>query len=140
MSAVEICCRAALLIGERDEIRMSFSRRISRPVVTVSISLLVLLAYGVGATFWRTPNPVAWPQQWRADDQSQICRATLRRIDIAIQEWALEHNAAGTAAVPAETIRARLAGQHVPACPSGGAYSVSTVEEPPRCSVPNHGL
>ena len=119
---------------------MSFSRRISRRVFAAGIGLLVLLAYGAGAIFWRTPNPAAWPQQWRADDHSQTCRATLRRIDIAIQEWALEHNAASTAVVPTETIRERLEGQHVPACPSGGAYSVSTVEEPPRCSIPNHGL
>lgn len=133
-------CRAALSVGEQDEIRMSFSRRISRSAATASISLLVLLAYGAGAILWRTPNPVAWPQQWRANNHSQTCRATLRRIDIAIQEWALEHNPAGAAVVPVETIRARLEGQHVPACPAGGAYSVSTVAEPPRCSIPNHGL
>ncbi len=119
---------------------MSASRRISRSAAIASSSALALLAYGAAAIFWHTPNPIAWPQQWRANDHVQTCRATLRRIDIAIQEWALDHNAAGTAAVPTETIRARLEGQHVPACPAGGSYSVSTVEEPPRCSVPNHGL
>lgn len=119
---------------------MSFPHRLSRPAVTASIGLLLLLAYGAGVIVWHTPNPAAWPELWRANDQSKTCRATLRRIDIAIQEWALEHHAAGPIAVPSETIRTRLQGQHVPACPSGGAYSISTVEEPPRCSVPNHGL
>ena len=119
---------------------MIFARRVSRPVCLVLAGLVLLGAYAAGWRVWRTPNPARWPERFHADAQARACRATLRQIDIAIQEWALENHAANQVAVPTETIRARLDGAHVPACPAGGAYSIGTVEEPPRCSVHGAGL
>ena len=116
---------------------MIFARRLSRPLALALAGLAVLLLYAVGWCVWRTPNPARWPERFRAGTEARACRATLREIDIAIQEWALENPAANALTVPTETIRARLAGAHVPACPAGGAYSIGTVAEPPRCSI--HG-
>ncbi len=119
---------------------MIFVRRISRPVRLVLAGLVLPLAYVAAWCAWRTPNPARWPERFHADAQTRACRATLREIDIAIQEWAWENHAANPLAVPTEIIRDRLRGLHVPACPAGGAYAIGTVAEPPRCSVHGTGL
>ena len=78
---------------------------------------------------------------------SSSCIANLKQIQGAVEQWALENkitNAAhrvtmadisgGADKYIKQSINTELK------CPAGGAYSVTTVGEEPRCSVAGHSL
>jgi prepilin-type N-terminal cleavage/methylation domain-containing protein len=79
----------------------------------------------------------------RTTSQTNACINNLRQIDSGIQQWALENNKSGTAAVTSANVTPYLgrgtAGQY-PTCPAGGTYTVTTVAAKPTCSVANHAL
>ena len=67
------------------------------------------------------------------------CINNLRQIDGAKEQWAMEKKiASGEPGVEAEIATYIKGG--IPKCPAGGKYSIGKVNEPPRCSVPDHGL
>ena len=74
------------------------------------------------------------------------CINNLRQIDGAKEQWALDHHKkAGDDAVQAEVAKYIKWGW--PKCPgavrrgvAAGVYSIGKVDEPPRCSVPDHTL
>ena len=79
----------------------------------------------------------------RTTSQTNACINNLRQIDSGIQQWALENNKSGTAAVTSANVTPYLgrgtAGQY-PTCPAGGTYAVTTVQAKPTCTVANHAL
>jgi hypothetical protein len=72
------------------------------------------------------------------------CANNLRWIDGAKKEWALEGHKT-TNDVPTESDLLAFLGGHTPAdhrrgdffprCPSGGAYTIGALAEPPKCSI-----
>jgi len=71
------------------------------------------------------------------------CIYNLRLIDSAKGQWALENHKQNTDTPTADDIRPYLgrgpAGEF-PVCPDGGTYTIGTIAEKPRCSVPGHVL
>ena len=79
----------------------------------------------------------------RTTTQQNACINNLRQIDGAIQQWALEKNKAGSATVTSADAMQYLGRGSIgewPTCPSGGTYSMTTVNERPRCDQSGHVL
>jgi hypothetical protein len=79
-------------------------------------------------------------QQAQADKARNTCINNLRQIDGAIQQWALENKQEANAPVTAQQIAPYLGNTQVPACPSGGVYTIKNVSIAPTCSIPGHSL
>ena len=73
----------------------------------------------------------------RESSRTKACVANLKQIDASIEQWAMDNKKAGTDAV---TIADLTGGAEpylttAPSCPSGGAYTVTTVNANPTCSI-----
>jgi small-conductance mechanosensitive channel len=68
------------------------------------------------------------------------CVNNLRQIDGAKQQWALEHQKAGSALMTQADLLPYLKGNVMPACPAGGVYSLNPVSVPPICNIPGHTI
>jgi len=71
------------------------------------------------------------------------CINNLRLFDSAKQQWALENRKQTTDTPTLDNLRPYLGrgpNGEMPTCPSGGSYTVGTVGEPPKCSIPGHVL
>jgi len=79
-------------------------------------------------------------QQPENDPARSKCINNLRQIDGAKQQWALENKQPAEAVPLAHQIAPYLPGQTVPACPSGGVYTLGNLETTPTCSIPGHAL
>ncbi|MEW6306810.1 MAG: hypothetical protein AB1705_25375 [Verrucomicrobiota bacterium] len=79
-------------------------------------------------------------QRQRAAAQKQSCIANLKQIEGAIHSWHLENKKSQTDTVDFEEVSKHLRGGVPPVCPAGGTYTVTTVSERPRCSIPGHTL
>ena len=86
-----------------------------------------------------TLSAIAIPNVIKARQTSQMdaCISNLRQIDGAVQRWALENNKTGSDSVTSTDVVLYLgrkpAGEW-PACPAGGTYAVSTVDQKPTCT------
>ena len=79
-------------------------------------------------------------QQGALAAQRNACINTLRQLDAAKQQWALENGKTADATPTAQDILAYLPGNAIPACPAGGAYQLNKLGSPPTCSIPAHKL
>jgi hypothetical protein len=68
------------------------------------------------------------------------CINNLRQIDGAKQQWALEHQKAGSALMTQADLLPYFKGNAMPACPAGGVYSLNPVSVPPICNIPGHAI
>jgi hypothetical protein len=70
-----------------------------------------------------------------------VCIAYLKTIDGAKSTWALE-NHKQTNDIPADSdlFGITLYIREKPSCPQGGTYTISAVNQRPRCTVPGHTL
>jgi prepilin-type N-terminal cleavage/methylation domain-containing protein len=84
----------------------------------------------------------------RETARKNACINNLRLIDTAIQQWALEANKNENDSVKLDSLSAYLnrsggqingTGSGAVRCPSGGTYSVSTVNAKPTCSKSGDG-
>jgi hypothetical protein len=78
---------------------------------------------------------------------ANACINNLRQIDIAKNQWALEHNAKSNDVVTINDIRPYIERERnnpyikldakgdLPKCPSGGIYTIGKIGEPPTCSL-----
>ena len=73
-----------------------------------------------------------------ADDNRNTCLQNLRAIDAAKQLWALAYNKDAKDTPTVKDLQPYLKGGALPVCPSGGAYLIGAMDEPPICSVPGH--
>ncbi len=79
----------------------------------------------------------------RTTSQTNACINNLRQIDGGIQQWALENNKSGSATVTSANVMPYLGRGTTgewPECPSGGTYSLSTVNAKPTCNQSGHAL
>jgi type II secretory pathway pseudopilin PulG len=75
-----------------------------------------------------------------AQNEQKTCINNLRLIDDAKQEWAKEYSAPTNAVPTQKDLLPYLKDNVFPTCPSGGAYSINSVDEVPTCSIPSHSL
>ncbi len=68
------------------------------------------------------------------------CINTLRLIDGAKQQWALEKQKPGGALLTAADLAPYMKSNAVPTCPAGGVYTLNPVSVAPICSIPGHAL
>lgn len=72
----------------------------------------------------------------RESARSRSCRANLYQIQGAKERWAMDNNQPGTATPNmTDLVAPGVYLKGTPLCPSGGAYEVRPLYEPPRCSV-----
>ncbi len=82
---------------------------------------------------------IAVPSYFNASERARAtaCRANLRKIQAAKEQWALANRRPGTATPGwAQLVPQFL--QQQPQCPSGGSYTLRNVRTPPTCSVAGH--
>ncbi len=82
---------------------------------------------------------IAVPSYFNASERARAtaCRANLRKIQAAKEQWALVNRRPGTATPGwAQLVPQFL--QQQPQCPSGGSYTLRNVRTPPTCSVAGH--
>ena len=77
----------------------------------------------------------------RARSAQSGCINNPRQIESAKTQWALERKA-GPLALPtdADLFGFGLYLKKKPGCPAGGLYTLDTVNNPPTCDQPGHGL
>lgn len=106
--------------------------------------MIVVAIIGLLATI-AVPNFI----KSRETARKNACINNLRLIDTAVQQWALENNKNGGDTVAVDSLTAYLnrgAGQingtaaGAVKCPSGGTYTLTTVDQKPTCSVAGHAL
>ncbi|HWC59270.1 MAG TPA: prepilin-type N-terminal cleavage/methylation domain-containing protein [Verrucomicrobiae bacterium] len=115
--------------------KIQFSRKAAFTLVEIMIVVAIIgLLAGIAI-----PNFI----KARETARKNACINNLRLIDSAIQQWALESNKNGTDNVVLDSLSPYLnrsggqingTGTGAVKCPSGGTYSVSTVDTKPTCS------
>ena len=90
-------------------------------------------------------------QQTQAEQQRQAaqaaaaananaCIASLRALELAKAQWALDKNKAATDVPSTQDLLPYLKDGIFPVCPDGGSYSLNAASELPTCSVQGHVL
>ena len=84
---------------------------------------------------------VAIPNLIKARKTAQVnaCKANLRTLEFAIQQWALEKHKGEDSEVTLEDLESYMK-DGIPRCPAGGEYKLGTVEEKPTCNVGGHTI
>jgi hypothetical protein len=109
---------------------MKSRRQVAAVVISVALIVAVVLLYA---------------HHHRIVVNRATCIDTLRQIDGAKLQWALEHGASSNA-VPTWDDIYGYGGRgypdwyihYPPRCPSGGTYTIRRVADPPTCSFPGH--
>ena len=109
----------------------------SREIIVLAFLFFV---FGVFAVLERPKFVTGSPPS-----QASICINNLRQIDEAKNSWVLEHNLTNGASLAADQLTNYFREGEMPACPSGGIYSVGIVGKVPTCSLgttvtPAHAL
>jgi hypothetical protein len=68
------------------------------------------------------------------------CINSLRQLDGAKQQWALENHKDTNAIPTTADVAPYLKNNHFPVCPKGGKYTICRVGEDPTCSIPGDVL
>lgn len=68
------------------------------------------------------------------------CINSLRELDAAKQQWALEKNKTVDAVPKPRDLLPYFSGGVYPVCPDGGAYALHSMEEVPTCTIQGHAL
>lgn len=67
--------------------------------------------------------------------RAKSCVSNLKQIDAAKQQWAMDNKKLGTdTPVDADLSPTYIKGT-MPACPSGGTYTINAVDTDPTCSI-----
>lgn len=115
------------------------SRMTKRARISVIVILGLLLVIFVGLL----------PAFIKARSTSAVipCLGNLQKIDVAKNQWALEHHKTEQDTPTWDDIRPYLPARwsnSIPVCPDGGAYTLGRVGESPTCSLgdkePRHKL
>ncbi|MGQ9658022.1 MAG: competence type IV pilus major pilin ComGC [Fimbriimonadales bacterium] len=79
---------------------------------------------------------IAVPSMFNASERARAnaCRANLRQIQAAKEQWALVNRRPGTATPSWANLVPQFL-QRQPQCPSGGTYTLRNVRTRPTCSI-----
>jgi type II secretion system protein G len=108
--------------------RTLLNRRRERGFTLVEIMIVVLI---IGILL-----AIAVPSFMNARERSRAnaCRANLRQIQAAKEQWAMANNQ-GPTATPAWADLVPNFLQQQPNCPSGGTYTIGNMSTNPTCSI-----
>lgn len=111
---------------------MSLNRfRKSRQGFTLIEIMIVVLIIGILLAI-AVPNFI----QARDSSRSRSCVSNLKQIDAAKQQFAMDNRLAGSATVAdSDIVGTYIKGSALPQCPSGGTYTIGTVDTDPACSI-----
>ena len=104
-------------------------------VVVSSLFTLIFTVLTVVLVIAAIPNI----KEAHKEAQINACRSNLRTIEFAIQQWALEKRKRDDSEVSLEDLESYMK-DGIPRCPSGGEYTLGTVEEKPTCNVGGHTI
>ena len=79
-------------------------------------------------------------QQFQASAAANPCINSLRMIEGAKDQWALENKKGTGDAASAQDLLPYLKNNALPACPQGGVYTLNAVGAMATCSIPGHVL
>ena len=84
---------------------------------------------------------IAVPSMFNASERARAnaCRANLRQIQAAKEQWAMANNQ-GPDAEPTQAQLTNGFLQSWPVCPSGGTYTIGNMSTNPTCSIAGHTL
>ena len=82
----------------------------------------------------------AFQQSRSAESQINACVNSLRILEGAKEQWALENRKPVGTLVNAVDLQPYLRGGVIPACPAGGVYSFNSVGVPSACNIPGHAV
>jgi chromosome segregation ATPase len=68
------------------------------------------------------------------------CLNSLRQLDAAKQQWALENQKRQDSLPAATDLAPYFANNLPPVCPAGGIYTINAINQKPACSVAGHAL
>jgi type II secretion system protein G len=113
--------------------RTLLNRRREQGFTLVEIMIVVLI---IGILL-----AIAVPSFINARERSRAnaCRANLRQIQAAKEQWAMANNQ-GPTATPGWGDLVPTFMQQQPSCPSGGTYTIGNVNTDPLCSITGHTL
>ena len=113
--------------------RTLLNRRRERGFTLVEIMIVVLIICILLA--------IAVPSFMNARERSRAnaCRANLRQIQAAKEQWAMATNQRATA-TPAWDDLVPTFMQQQPSCPSGGNYTIGNMSTNPTCDITGHSL
>jgi len=103
----------------------------------ITVSVLAVIGSGILAF---AANDALFVRPKHGDPRI-ACIQNLRAIEGAKATWALEHSK-DTNAVPMDTdlFGDALYIREKPACPAKGAYTLGSIAQKPRCSIPGHTI
>ena len=113
--------------------RTLLNRRRERGFTLVEIMIVVLI---IGILL-----AIAVPSFMNARERSRAnaCRANLRQIQAAKEQWAMANNRGPNATPDWDDLVPDFM-QQQPNCPSGGTYTIGDMSTNPRCSIAGHTL
>jgi prepilin-type N-terminal cleavage/methylation domain-containing protein len=88
---------------------------------------------------------IAIPNFLRARETSRAksCQGNLRQVETAKEQWAMDTKAAATASPTAANLVTEYmkssTDDALPACPSGGTYTIGTLSASPTCGIGTNG-
>jgi chromosome segregation ATPase len=88
----------------------------------------------------RQARAVVQQSQTQAVVERDACIASLKLIEAAKLQWALDNNKTEDAIPATQDLLPYLKDQVFPVCPSGGVYTINSVGQLPTCSIPGHAL
>lgn len=114
--------------------RTLLNRRRERGFTLVEIMIVVLI---IGILL-----AIAVPSFMNARERSRAnaCRANLRQIQAAKEQWAMANNKGPTDEPTQQNLAPEFI-QQFPTCPSGGTYTIGNLMTNPTCSIGgNHSI
>ncbi|MEJ0088705.1 MAG: hypothetical protein WDM80_02985 [Limisphaerales bacterium] len=108
------------------ENKLPFKPDVGFWVVSLSlIGLLFILVWPIS----RHPNPSI------IHSAAHDCINNLKQIDLAKNQWAIDHNAKTNEVVTMDALTDYLGSTTKLICPSGGTYIIGKISELPTCSL-----
>lgn len=108
----------------------------SKRAFTLVEIMIVILIIGILMAI-AAPNFI----KARGTSRKQSCIASLKEIDSAKDQWAMDNKKdSGATVALTDIVGATLYIKNTPSCPSGGSYTLNNVGADPVCSTSGHSL